>query len=91
MLKGEMFVTATLNDESVRVLQVPSRAVFFQGGSHFLFVDSGQGTYTRRQVKVGDVYNGYITITSGLEPGQKVVSEGALLLQQMLQPTRVVK
>jgi len=91
MLKGEMFVTATLNDESVRVLQVPSRAVFFQGGSHFLFVDSGQGTYTRRQVKVGDVHNGYITITSGLEPGQKVVSEGALLLQQMLQPTRVVK
>ena len=91
MLKGEMFVTATLNDESVRVLQVPSRAVFFQGGSHFLFVDSGQGTYTRRPVKVGDVYNGYITITAGLEPGQKVVSEGALLLQQMLQPTRVVK
>jgi len=35
MLKGEMFVTATLNDESVRVLQVPSRAVFFQGGIIF--------------------------------------------------------
>lgn len=90
-LKGEMFVTAALGNDNSNVLQVPSRAVFFQGGKHFVFVDDGKGTYLREEVKTGDAYEGNITITSGLQPGQKVVSEGALLLQQMLQPRRVVK
>ena len=90
-LKAEMFVTAALSDNTVKVLQVPSRAVFFQGGRRFVFVESGDGSYTRQVVEAGDVYEGNITITSGLKPGQKVVTEGALLLQQMLQPRRVVK
>ncbi len=90
-LKAEMFVTAALNDDTVKVLQVPSRAVFFQGGGHFVFVDDGNGAYTRKKVETGDAYEGNVTITSGLQSGQKVVTEGALLLQQMLQPRRVVK
>jgi cobalt-zinc-cadmium efflux system membrane fusion protein len=90
-LKGEIFVTAALNDTTNKVLQVPSRAVFFQGGKHFVFIDDGKGTYLRQEVNTGDAYEGNITITAGLQPGQKVVSEGALLLQQMLQPRRVVK
>jgi cobalt-zinc-cadmium efflux system membrane fusion protein len=90
-LKGEMFVTAVVGDDVAKILQVPSRSVFFQGGSHFLFVDDGNGGYTRHKVETGDAYEGYVTITSGLKPGQKVVTDGALLLQQMLQPRRVVK
>ncbi len=90
-LKGEMFVTAALNDAAARVLQVPLRAVFFQGGRHFVFVERGAGSFARHEVKTGDAYDGNITILSGLQPGQKVVSEGALSLQQMLQPRRVVK
>ncbi|MDB5809514.1 MAG: efflux transporter, family, subunit [Betaproteobacteria bacterium] len=91
LLKSEMFVTATVNDHSAKILQVPSRAVFFQGGSNFVFVDDGNGGYTRRKVETADVYDGNIAITTGLEPGRKVVTDGALLLQQMLQPRRVVK
>jgi cobalt-zinc-cadmium efflux system membrane fusion protein len=90
-LKAEMFVTAALNDDTIRVLQVPSRAVFFQGGKRYVFSDDGKGGYTRQVVEAGDAYEGNITITSGLKPGQKVVTEGALLLQQMLQPRRVVR
>jgi cobalt-zinc-cadmium efflux system membrane fusion protein len=90
VLKGEMFVTAAVNGDAGTVLQVPTRAVFFQGGRHFVFVDSGDDRFVRREVKVGDASNGNVTILSGLQSGQKVVSEGALLLQQMLQPRRVV-
>ena len=93
LLKGEMFVTATVTGDanSVKVVQVPARAVFFQGGSNFLFVDDGKGGYTRQKVETGDVNEGNIAIIAGLQPGQKVVTDGALLLQQMLQPRRVVK
>ena len=90
-LKSEMFVTAVAGADAEKILQVPSRAVFFQGGSHFLFIDDGNGGYTRQKVETGDAYESYITITSGLQPGQKIVTDGALLLQQMLQPRRVVK
>ena len=90
-LKSEMFVTAAAGDGAAKVLQVPLRAVFFQGGSNFVFVDDGGGKYTRHKVETGDSFDGFITITSGLQPAQKVVTEGALLLQQMLQPRRVVK
>jgi cobalt-zinc-cadmium efflux system membrane fusion protein len=90
VLKGEMFVIAAINGDAGVVLQVPTRAVFFQGGRHFVFVDSGEGRFVRQEVKVGDSSDGNVTILSGLQSGQKVVSEGALLLQQMLQPRRVV-
>lgn len=90
-LKGEMYITAAVDGDATMVLQVPTRAVFFQGGRHFVFVDSGDGRFVRQQVKVGDSSDGDMTILAGLKPGQKVVSEGALLLQQMLQPRRVVK
>lgn len=89
-LKSEMYVTATINAGAAMVLQVPTRALFFQGGNYFVFVDSGEGRFVRQEVKAGDAANGSTTILSGLQPGQKVVSEGALLLQQMLQPRRVV-
>ena len=91
MLKGEMYVTAAISGDTRMVLQVPTRAVFFQGGRHFVFVDSGNRRFVRQEVKVGDSADGNMTILSGLQPGQKVVAEGALLLQQMLQPRRVVK
>ena len=89
-LKGEMYITAAINGGASMVLQVPTRAVFFQGGRHFVFVDNGDGRFMRREVKVGNSSDGSMTITSGLQTGQKVVSDGALLLQQMLQPRRVV-
>jgi cobalt-zinc-cadmium efflux system membrane fusion protein len=91
LLKAEMFVTAAVDGSAVKILQIPARAVFFQGGSNFVFIDNGSGGYTRQKVETGDVYEGNIAITSGVQPGQKVVTDGALLLQQMLQPRRVVK
>ena len=91
LLKGEMFVTALLGSDAGAVLQVPSRAVFFQGGRHFVFVDGGNGNFLRTEVKTGEVSEGSVTVLAGLQPGQKVVTDGALLLQQLLQPRRVVK
>ena len=91
LLKAEMFVTATVDGGEVKILQVPARAVFFQGGGNFVFIDNGSGGYTRQKVETGDVYEGNIAILAGVKPGQKVVTDGALLLQQMLQPRRVMK
>jgi hypothetical protein len=42
-------------------------------------------------VHIGDESQGDVAILDGLQDGQRVVTEGALMLQQMLQPRRVQK
>ena len=84
-------ICAELEQEGITQLRVPSRAVFFQGGKYFVFVDEGGGRFRRREVYVGDATEGTTQVRSGLAAGEKVVTEGALLLQQVLQPRRINK
>lgn len=90
-LKGEMFITAEVDHDTALELQVPAKAVFFAGERHFVFTDDGGGKYVRREVKTGDAYDGTVTVLAGLSQGQRVVTIGPLLLQQVLQPRRVMK
>ena len=90
-LKGEMFVTVDVDAGGERELLVPTRSVFFQGGKNFLFIDTGDGAYLRREVRTGDVRNDLVEILAGLDPGEKVVVDGTLMLQQVMQPRRVQK
>jgi cobalt-zinc-cadmium efflux system membrane fusion protein len=90
-LKAEMFVTADVDADGERELLVPTKAVFFQNEKYYLFLDEGNGSYQRREVKTGDVRNNFVEILSGLNAGEKVVTEGTLMLQQVMQPRRVQK
>jgi cobalt-zinc-cadmium efflux system membrane fusion protein len=90
-LKAEMFVTGELETGKGLRMQVPAKAVFFQGGQHHVFTEEGTGRYMRRDVRVGEEHDGSVTIVSGLRDGQRVVADDVLMLQQMLQPRRVQK
>jgi len=90
-LKGEMFINAEAKSSQASVIKVPARAVMFQGGRYYLFVEDGVGRFVRREVVTAETDDGYVSIASGVAAGQRVVAEGALLLQQILQPRRIVK
>lgn len=90
-LKAEMFVTADVASDGDQELLVPTRAVYFQGERHFLFINIGEGRYQRRQVRIGDVRGEQIEILSGLQERESVVVEGSLMLQQVMTPRRVQK
>ncbi len=90
-LKGEMYVTADIDANGDKELLVPAKAVFFLGEKHYVFIDEGNGRYMRRQVHTGDVRRNLVEILDGLREGEKVVTEGSLMLQQTLQPRRVQK
>ena len=85
-LKAGMFISAQIPREGQSALQVPSNAVFLQGDKYYSFVAVSPTRFTRREVKPGAESNGQMLIFAGLARGDKVVTDGALQLQQIMQP-----
>ena len=86
LLKAEMFVTADVaTDGGTAGADVSARAVFLKGERHFVFIEEGRGEFSRREVKAGPEHNGKVLVLEGIQPGQRVVTDGSLLLEQLLQ------
>jgi cobalt-zinc-cadmium efflux system membrane fusion protein len=64
-------------------IDIPAKAVFFKDNRHFVFVENAPDKYERHSVEVGSELRGRVRITQGLTAGQRVVTEGSLLLQAM--------
>ena len=86
LLKAEMLVSVSAESPSQQGLaQVVERALYLKGDRHYIFLEDEKGKYTRREVQPGSQQHGRITIVSGLKAGESVVTEGGLLLEQLLQ------
>jgi len=84
LLKAEMFVNVNLPGQETPGASVPSRAVFLKGEKHYVFVEEQPGQFTRQEVKIGLEQDGRILVLAGVLPGQRVVTDGCVLLQQTL-------
>jgi cobalt-zinc-cadmium efflux system membrane fusion protein len=84
LLKAEMFVSVTLPNEESPSVGLPSKAVFLKGEKHFVFVEEQPGKFARQEVKIGSEENGRIFVLSGVQPGQRIVTDGSILLERML-------
>ena len=67
-------------------MQIPASAVFMVDNTSYLFVQTAPGHFKRQSVKVGTESDGEIPVLEGLTAGQSVVTEGALLLQALVNP-----
>jgi cobalt-zinc-cadmium efflux system membrane fusion protein len=85
LLKGEMFVTVELPVTQQVGFDVSPQAVFLKGTEQFVFLEERPGTYARRKIKIGSEHEGKIQIIDGIQPGERVVTNGTLLLEQVLQ------
>ncbi len=85
LLKAEMFVTVDVAAGQKAGLDVSAKSVFLKGDKHFLFLEESRGQYIRREVNVGSEHDGKILVTAGLQPGEKVVTNGCLLLDRMIE------
>jgi cobalt-zinc-cadmium efflux system membrane fusion protein len=47
----------------------------------FVYVAAGNGSFDRRRITLGSRVGDQYEVVSGIKPGDKVVSEGALFLQ----------
>jgi cobalt-zinc-cadmium efflux system membrane fusion protein len=82
-LKAEMFVQAEVPLVPEAGVVVPARAVFLRGEQHCVIVEDAPGRYGRRVVTLGAERSGQVLVTAGLVVGQRVVTDGAMLLEQL--------
>jgi cobalt-zinc-cadmium efflux system membrane fusion protein len=85
LLKGEMFVSVELPANQHAGFDVSPKAVFLKGEKHFVFLEDAPGQYERREIKIGSEHGGKILVIDGISSGQRVVTNGCLLLEQMMQ------
>ncbi|MDK4807485.1 MAG: efflux RND transporter periplasmic adaptor subunit [Novosphingobium aromaticivorans] len=90
-LKPQMFANFTIEtpDKEVmaqavtpHLLSLPVEAVIHEGDSARVWVWLGHGRVKERDVVTGESHDGRITILSGLNPGEKVVTEGAIFVNE---------
>jgi len=84
LLKAELYVTVEIPDAVPMSLQVPSKAVFLRDNQYYVFLETAVGQYQRQPVKLGSEREGKVAILDGLKQGQRLVTEGCLLLQSLM-------
>lgn len=84
-LKVQMFATLALPVSMAReALMIPSRAVQEIDGVPMVFVRVDEQKFETRPVRVGAAVGDAVEVLDGLKPGERVVTDGALMLKSRL-------
>ncbi len=82
-LKPQMFASFAIHHLNAgEAIRVPAAAVIHEGDTARVWIMRPDGLLVARDVKTGDSANGLVTITSGLKPGEKIVTSGALFVNE---------
>jgi len=79
-LLPEMFVRASIQQDSGMGLRVPNKALVQSGVHTYVYVQTAPGEFQRRRVAIARRGNEFSYVTEGLASGESVVAKGALLL-----------
>jgi Cu(I)/Ag(I) efflux system membrane fusion protein len=93
VLRPGMYVEAVVEtrkeSSQKRIFVVPESAVIFTGRRSVVYVEEnnaeGEPVYVPRRVVIGQILDGAYSIASGLSEGERVVVEGAFVLDADLQ------
>lgn len=73
--------------ESITAMMIPKEAVLDNEGKKIVYVLLSGEEFQRREVTLGDEYGDKVAVLSGLNPGERVVTQGAYQLRlQELRP-----
>jgi cobalt-zinc-cadmium efflux system membrane fusion protein len=90
-LKPQMFANFTIETPEKEVeaapvaphlLSLPTEAVIHEGDTARVWVWLGHGRVKARDVVTGESHDGRVTVVSGLNPGEKVVTQGAIFVNE---------
>lgn len=79
-LRAEMLANARFERTPGAGVRVPASAVLLRGTRHVVFVQSAPGVFGPREVRLALQNSEYAIVSSGLEVGERVVTDNLLLL-----------
>ena len=80
LLRPDMYASALLTTGNADAVVVPQSAIVRIRENRFAIIKVGEETFRRVPVKGYDLNSKSFAITEGVEPGWKVLAEGAVLL-----------
>lgn len=80
LLRPDMFASAKLTTNMADAIVVPQTAVVRIREMRYIIIKVGDEVYRRIPVKGYDLNNKAFAITEGIEPGSRILAEGAVLL-----------
>ncbi|MDR3696275.1 efflux RND transporter periplasmic adaptor subunit [Mucilaginibacter sp.] len=80
LIRPGMQAYIAMNKGGKRSLAIPASAVLSAGSGNTVWVRNNDGSFSMREVSLGEGNNSFVAIASGLSPGEVVVSNGAYLL-----------
>lgn len=83
LLKAEMLATARIERVMGSGVLIPAQAVSLQGTTHTVMVQMQPGVFESREVTLSYQGPREVVVASGLEVGEKVVSDNTLLLSTL--------
>jgi cobalt-zinc-cadmium efflux system membrane fusion protein len=80
ILRPGMFAQAVVETQSSNAVDVPVSAVLARRDQFFVFIQAADGSYHQKEVKLGEQQGAHVTLIEGVKPGDKLVTQGAILL-----------
>jgi membrane fusion protein, copper/silver efflux system len=80
LLRPDMFVDIELPITFPNAIAVPADAILDSGLNKIVFIDMGNGFFEPRKVETGWHFDNQVEIAEGLEPGERIVTSGAFLI-----------
>src|SRR5467141_4223723 len=80
VLRPDMFVDLEFNAKAPPGLAIPQDAVIDSGLQKIVYVETSGGVFEPRPVILGAAFGNFVTVTSGLAVGEKVVTSGNFLI-----------
>jgi RND family efflux transporter MFP subunit len=65
-------------------VEIGASAIVSDGAHQYVYIQNEQGAFQKHEVVAGSAREGRVTVTQGLVPGQVVVEEGGILLDNQI-------
>ena len=80
-LKSGMFARAMIEVSGPKRIVLPTSAILIKDKNQtVVYIEKSEGVFEPRNVLIGQAHDGFVPILGGLNPGERVVTSGTLLL-----------
>jgi RND family efflux transporter MFP subunit len=85
VLRPNAYAQIRFFDPTAAKVSLPASAVMSDGATSYVYVKTDKGELKRRDVIVGSISGGRVPVLDGVEVGEQVVVQGAILLDNQIQ------